>query len=144
VASSNYVGVFGDSEPGVEGEGVFFRNTAVALKDITDGTSSTLLVGERSVKMGPAKWTGSVTGAKLYQPLNGPQIEDGSGMVLGQARRPPGAPDAEVNEFSSRHSAGAKFVFADGHVGFIPASIDPTIYQALATRAGGEPIPGGY
>jgi prepilin-type N-terminal cleavage/methylation domain-containing protein/prepilin-type processing-associated H-X9-DG protein len=144
VASANYVGVFGDSEPGVDGEGVFFRNSTIALKDITDGTASTFLDGERSVKMGPATWTGSVTGAKLYQPLNGPQIEDGSGMVLGQARRPPGAPNGEVNEFSSRHNGGANFAFADGHVAFILASIDPAIYQALATRAGGEPIPGGY
>ena len=85
VVSANYVGVFGDSEPGVDGEGVFFRNSAITVKDITDGTSSTLLVGERSVKMGPSTWTGSVTGAQVYQPLNGPQIEDGSGMVLGQA-----------------------------------------------------------
>jgi prepilin-type processing-associated H-X9-DG protein len=80
----------------------------------------------------------------MYEPLNGPQVEDGSGMVLGQARRPPGAPNGEVNEFSSRHHGGANFVFADGHVAFIPASIDPAIYQALATRAGGEPISGGY
>jgi prepilin-type processing-associated H-X9-DG protein/prepilin-type N-terminal cleavage/methylation domain-containing protein len=143
VASANYAGVFGDSEPGVDGEGVFFRNSDIGIKDITDGTSTTLLVGERSVKMGPTTWTGSVTGATDYEPLNGPQVEDGSGMVLGQARRPPGAPNGEVNEFSSRHTGGANFLFADGHAAFITSGIDPTIYQALATRAGGEPIPGG-
>jgi prepilin-type N-terminal cleavage/methylation domain-containing protein len=58
VASANYAGVFGNSEPGVDGEGIFFRNSTVAIKDITDGTSTTFLVGERSVKMGPNIWTG--------------------------------------------------------------------------------------
>jgi prepilin-type processing-associated H-X9-DG protein/prepilin-type N-terminal cleavage/methylation domain-containing protein len=142
VASANYVGVFGPTEPGVDGDGMFFRNSEVAIKDVTDGTSRTFLVGERMVQMGPATWTGSVTGAKLYQPLNGPQVEAGSGMVLGQASHPPGT--GEVNEFSSRHPGGANFVFADGHVAFIPATIDRPVYKALATRAGGEPIPGEF
>ena len=144
VASANYVGVFGKTEPGVDGEGVFFRNSKIALKDITDGTAQTLLVGERTVRIGPTTWAGSVTGAKLYQPATGPQVEDGSGMVLGQAHRPPGSPNLEVNEFGSRHGGGANFVFADGHVNFLPSSIDPKVYEALATRAGGEPIPGDY
>jgi prepilin-type N-terminal cleavage/methylation domain-containing protein/prepilin-type processing-associated H-X9-DG protein len=144
VAWSSYVAVFGTGEPGVDGDGVFSRNSAVAIKDITDGTSTTFLAGERSAKMGPATWTGSVTGAKMYNAENGPQVEDGSGMVLGQAKRPPGMPNAEVNEFSSHHaSGGANFVFADGHVTFVSSAIDSKIYQALATRAGNEVIPGG-
>jgi prepilin-type N-terminal cleavage/methylation domain-containing protein/prepilin-type processing-associated H-X9-DG protein len=143
VASSNYVGVFGPHEPGVDGDGVFFRNSEVTINEITDGTSTTFLAGERSVKMGPATWTGSVTGSKVYNAANGPQVEDGSGMVLGQANHPPETPNAEVNEFSSRHVGGANFLFADGHIAFISAMIDPTVYRALSTRALGEPIPGG-
>jgi prepilin-type processing-associated H-X9-DG protein len=138
--------VFGKTEPGVDGEGVFFRNSMIALKDITDGTALTLLVGERTVGIGPATWVGSVTGATLYQPATGPQVEDGSGMVLGQAaHQGPSGPGIEVNGFGSRHGGGgANFVFADGHVNFLPSSIDPKVYTALATRAGGEPISGDY
>jgi prepilin-type N-terminal cleavage/methylation domain-containing protein/prepilin-type processing-associated H-X9-DG protein len=142
VASTNYVGVFGPGEPGVDGEGVFFRNSRVSTKNITDGTSTTLLAGERSTRMGPATWTGSVTGAKLYEPNNGPQIKAAAGMVLGRARHSPNTSGGEVNEFSSRHSSGANFVFADGHVAIITSDIDPAVYRALATRAGGEVIPG--
>jgi prepilin-type processing-associated H-X9-DG protein/prepilin-type N-terminal cleavage/methylation domain-containing protein len=142
VASANYIGVFGPTEPGVDGDGIFFRNSEVAIKDVTDGTALTFLAGERAVPMGPATWTGSVTGSKLYQPLNGPQVEAGAGMVLGQASHPPGT--GEVNEFSSRHSGGANFVFADGHVTFIQSTIDRTVFKALATRAGGEPTPGDF
>src|SRR6185437_1372985 len=48
VAPANYVGMYGNSEPGVDGTGIFFRNSNVALKDIADGASQTIAVGERS------------------------------------------------------------------------------------------------
>jgi prepilin-type N-terminal cleavage/methylation domain-containing protein/prepilin-type processing-associated H-X9-DG protein len=144
VASANYVGVFGKTEPGVDGDGVFFRNSKVAFKDIPDGTAQTLLVGERSVRLGPTTWAGSVTGATVYAPQTGPQVEDGSGMVLGQANHPPGSPACELNEFASRHSGGATFAFADGHVAFVPTTIDQAVFHALATRAGGEAVTEGF
>src|SRR4029079_13161412 len=65
VGSANYVGVFGISEPGIDGEGLFFRDSAVGFRDVTDGLSNTLMVGERSHRLGEATWTGSVTGARL-------------------------------------------------------------------------------
>src|SRR5205823_1258238 len=144
VVSANYAGVFGVTEPGVDGDGVFFRNSKTGFNDIPDGTSQTLLVGERTVRLGPTTWVGSVTGATIYAPQTGPQVEDGSGMVLGQANHPPGTASCELNEFGSRHPTGANFAFADGHVAFIANSISQPIYHALATRAGGEAVPEGY
>jgi len=49
----------------VDGEGVFFRNSNIKFRDITDGLSQTIVVGERSHRLGEATWTGSVTGGKL-------------------------------------------------------------------------------
>jgi prepilin-type processing-associated H-X9-DG protein/prepilin-type N-terminal cleavage/methylation domain-containing protein len=144
VASANYAGVFGVTEPGVEGDGIFFRNSKIGFNDIPDGTAQTLLVGERTVRLGPTTWVGSVTGATIYAPQSGPQVEDGSGMVLGQANHPPGSPNCELNEFGSRHAGGANFAFADGHVAFIPTSIAQSVFHALATRAGGETVPEAY
>jgi prepilin-type processing-associated H-X9-DG protein len=143
VASANYAGVFGTGEPGVDGEGVFFRNSKISFGDITDGTSHTLLIGERSVRLGPTTWVGSVTGATIYAPQTGPQVEDAAGMVLGQANHPPGSPNCELNEFASRHSGGANFAFADGHVAFMTSTISQAVFHALATRAGGETVPEG-
>jgi hypothetical protein len=69
VAGSNYVGNFGISEPKVNREGVLFRGSFMPLKVITDGLSSTLLAGERSVMLqqgrGMATWVGAVPGANL-------------------------------------------------------------------------------
>lgn len=151
VGSSNYVGMFGFSEPGVDGEGVFFRNSNIAFADITDGLSQTIAVGERSHRLGEATWTGSVTGALLAgDPSDGiGQIvpEHGSGMVLGHAgeRHGPGDPRSDANQFYSRHSGGGvQFLFADGHVSFLASSLNYHTYVALSTRAGGETVSGEY
>jgi prepilin-type processing-associated H-X9-DG protein/prepilin-type N-terminal cleavage/methylation domain-containing protein len=150
VAAANYVGMFGTSEPGVDGDGIFFRNSAVALKQITDGTSHTIAVGERAHQLGEATWTGAVTNAVLFPEENNtasqPAPENSAGMVLGHAGEGigPGGKGGDVNQFYSLHGAGANFLFADGHVRFLPADMDYKKYLALATRAGGETMNGGY
>ncbi len=144
VAASNYVGVYGVSEPGIDGDGVFFRNSFVRLRDITDGTSSTMLVGERSQKLCEATWVGAVTNAASFPAPGSPALPfvgNSSGMVLGHTfEGPPNSAKLECNCFSSQHSGGAQFAFADGHVQFISSSIDKLVFRALSTRAGGESI----
>jgi prepilin-type N-terminal cleavage/methylation domain-containing protein/prepilin-type processing-associated H-X9-DG protein len=146
VASANYVGVFGTSEPGVGGDGIFFRNVATKFRDILDGTSTTLMVGERSFRLGEATWTGAVTDAVTIPDGSdgvgtGPP-EASSGLVLGHTGdgNGPGDNRSHVNQFYSLHSGGgSQFLFCDGHVVFLNRSIDYQVYQALTTRAGGEP-----
>ena len=153
VAPSNYVGMFGTGEPGVDGDGVFFRDGKVGLRDITDGTSQTIAAGERSHKLGEATWVGSVTGAILYPApgdndgIGRARTEDAPGMILGHAgeRRGPGDPNGDVNQFYSNHAGGGvHFLFADGHVAFLKSTMSYTTYLALATRAGGETISADY
>jgi prepilin-type N-terminal cleavage/methylation domain-containing protein/prepilin-type processing-associated H-X9-DG protein len=150
VASSNYVGMYGTGEPGPDGEGVFFRDSRIALRDITDGTTQTIAVGERSHRLGEATWVGSVTNAILY-PTDGDNIgryvpETSPGMVLGHAGEGhgPGDPRSDVNQFYSLHlGGGVNFLFADGHVAFLKSTMNYRTYLALATRAGGEVVSSG-
>ena len=150
VASSNFVGVFGTSDPGIDGDGLFSRDNAVAYREIRDGLSQTLAVGERSHRLGEATWVGSVTGAVLFPSDNDgvgyPRAESGPGMTLGHAggRLGPGDPNGEVNQFHSSHPGGVNFLFADGHVAFLRTTMPSTTFHALATRAGGETISGDY
>jgi hypothetical protein len=70
VAGSNYIGVFGIGEPGVNGNGTFYRGSFTKFVDITDGLSQTLCVGERSTNLnlgrGQATWAGAVPGATFW------------------------------------------------------------------------------
>ena len=150
VAASNDVGMYGTGEPGPDGEGVFFRDSGISLRDITDGTSQTIVVGERSHRLGEATWVGSVTDAILY-PTDGDNIgryvpETSPGMVLGHAGEGhgPGDPRSDVNQFYSLHSGGGvNFLFADGHVAFLKSTMNYKSYLALATRAGAEVVSAG-
>jgi prepilin-type N-terminal cleavage/methylation domain-containing protein/prepilin-type processing-associated H-X9-DG protein len=158
VAGANYVGVFGVGEPGVDGNGVFYRESFVRPLDITDGMSSTLAVGERSENLnagrGQATWTGVAPGALLWTCVPDPndpdggtcRVEEGAGMILGHTGEShgPGDPMGDVNQFLSRHGRGAYFLYCDGHVQFLKGSVNYRTYLALSTRAGGEIISDGY
>ena len=51
-----------------------------------------------------------------------------------------GVPKIPLNDlyFASRHPGGAHFCLADGSVHFVRDTIDLTVLQDLATKAGGE------
>jgi prepilin-type N-terminal cleavage/methylation domain-containing protein/prepilin-type processing-associated H-X9-DG protein len=151
VAPSNYVGMNGTSEPGPDGEGVLFRDSRIAFRDITDGLSQTIAVGERSHLLGVATWSGAVTGALLYDDdgdnIGTADLETGPGMILGHAGEGvgPGSNRSEPNQFYSlRSGRGVDFLFVDGHVRYLKSTMNYKTYLGLSTRSGGEVISGDY
>ena len=150
VATANYVGMYGTSDPGIDGDGIFFRDGNIGIPNITDGTAQTIAAGERAYALGVATWVGSVTGTSLFPLTNDgvgyPRLESAPGMILGHAggNLGPGDPRGEVNQFYSHHPGGVNFLFADGHVAFLKTTMNYQVFRALATRAGGEAISGDY
>jgi prepilin-type N-terminal cleavage/methylation domain-containing protein len=136
IATGNYIGVFGVNElhdacehDNCRGNGVFYLNKMHKFRDVTDGLSQTVMVGERSSAIAPSTWVGVV-----------PHSEHGPGRVVGIGEAPPNFDLDAFHNFSSFHPGGVHFVLGDGSVHFVSDTIDLGVYQALCTRAGGEPV----
>ena len=145
VGFAAYTGMYGSTDAVPKGDGLFFRNSRVRFRDITDGTSQTLAVGERAYRLGEATWVGAVRGASMFPESDEgeiavPHLKPSSAMILGHAGlgNCPNSPTSEINQFYSLHASGANFLFIDGHVAFVPETIDYSVYRAMATRASGE------
>lgn len=130
VSRGNYSGVFGSLE--IEGnhrngDGAFFENSEVQFRDVYDGLSNTMVVGERRADLGTVTWVGV-----------SPAVEEPFARIVGSADHTPNHRDSHFEDFSSRHPGGANFVFGDGSVRLISDQIDETAYRSLSTKDGGE------
>jgi prepilin-type N-terminal cleavage/methylation domain-containing protein/prepilin-type processing-associated H-X9-DG protein len=155
VARGNYVamnGVLGVSSDAWDNNGAFIRNRCMRMADITDGLSNTLFVGERCTSMSSTTWTGAVTNGvvpAVRYPDPASQLanaEVASALVLAHGSRyhiPNNALVFDADATASFHIAGVNFLFGDGSVHVISNAIDGLVYEALLTRAGGEPVGGG-
>jgi prepilin-type N-terminal cleavage/methylation domain-containing protein/prepilin-type processing-associated H-X9-DG protein len=114
------------------------------LLDITDGTSSTILLAEDAGR--PRLWRMGQPGPD--QALEGGPWNHFKGGIILQGSTPDGTAKpgrCAVNcvndrELYSFHPAGANAVFADGSVHLLKASMDIRILARLITRAGGEVV----
>lgn len=138
-------GLFGDCSMGM----------TKALRDCTDGTSNTILMGENSPNMnGSLLWVnGDGTYSVTTIPLNWKStlkdgetdLSDGSVCGINQLGNFTQALHCYRNQtvnygFKSWHPGGAGFAMADGSVKFIKQTISPRTYNALGTRANGEVV----
>jgi len=160
--SSNYVGCYGSANEffgqqvgrftGVNG--VLFWNSAVTLKDITDGGSKTILVGEVSSKQRHWKDGVGFYNGGLWPGIGHYLKHDGLVFRDTHPNHPINSelPDAHMNTFGggngdhdgfgSRHGGGAQFVFCDGSVRFLNENIHSSssplgTFQRLGDRADG-------
>jgi prepilin-type processing-associated H-X9-DG protein len=148
LAFGNYVGVAGTFEVSVypdQGNGVLFRNHQIAIKQITDGLSHTIMVSERASRQSPqTTWVGAVTNAVVPPKIPTYDNEEAPVLLLtntGTAAdgRVPNNTLGHVEDSNSMHPQGVHIMFCDGSVQVINDDIDPNVWVALGTRAGGEP-----
>jgi hypothetical protein len=69
-------------------------------------------------------------------------IEGSAALVLGHCGpHPPNNPEVtDADALASMHPIGCCFLMGDGSVQFINSFIDLSVYDALASRAGGESV----
>jgi prepilin-type N-terminal cleavage/methylation domain-containing protein/prepilin-type processing-associated H-X9-DG protein len=135
-------------------EGILFGGSRVKLKDVLDGSSKTMIVGESFTDLDYTKddqnmdyWSlfspqmGSPTQAWAPGTVRGTEYSEGVGstVVPMNSRLDPMMHGVLMEmSFGSRHPGGATFGFADGASRFINESIDMRAYRAISTRAGNE------
>ena len=140
------------------------------LTDVTDGTSTTLLLGEHS-NVDPL-WARFVAGQNGYPHAEGPSYQFGAyaGELVGgnpalrslrgnlaatafklNSRLPAGAVGAvgdawndyhvaRTQSFGSEHPGGANFAMCDGSVRFIGDAVTTVTFAALGSMDGGEVV----
>ena len=141
--------------PRLDCNGMLFGNSAIRVRDVSDGTSHTLFVGEitgarGSINGKPAFYQQFIATLNMQNTADG--INSPSTVPGGRDDSPTGNPitDSPTNRhyrmltelgFSSFHPGGCNFLMVDGSVHFIEEHIEQSILSAMTTRAGGETVP---
>jgi prepilin-type N-terminal cleavage/methylation domain-containing protein/prepilin-type processing-associated H-X9-DG protein len=151
-APSSYAATCGPDASDVAdptGLGVFYRNSRVRLTDITDGTSQTVMVGDRSWADSNGIWAGAPSGGVMRPGPRNPwqsAIAPAPCLVLAHNNWINIKTDADggLDDFSSYHTGGVNLLFGDGSVHFVRSITgdgqEHRDFWALGTRAGGEVI----
>jgi len=181
---TNYAASTGSGADGTpyETDGLFFINSRIRMKDITDGVSNTVSFAESLLGDSASTNRATVTAANAYQfVMSAPLSEtscastavwnfsdprgfswangeyrttmynhkftpnDARMDCMGVLMSPGGQIDRLYAAYGwraarSRHPGGVNVVMADGSGQFVSDSVDPAIWKALATRAGGEAV----
>ena len=104
--------------------GVFGYDRETALADITDGPANTLMVAETARAIGSWFQGGPAT-VRGLDPAQKPYVGKG-------------------RQFGGLHEGGAWVAMADGTVRRVSDSVDPKVFEALSTMAGGEKLPANW
>jgi prepilin-type processing-associated H-X9-DG protein len=122
-------------------DGILQVNRTTRMAEISDGTSTTILMAECAGR--PTLWqAGKAVPGEWVS--GGPWASRGLMFGRGSTRDGKAFNDrCAVNctnnrEVYSFHSGGANTVFADGSVHFLKATVDIRVFARLVTRAGGE------
>ncbi len=135
-------------------DGPFYRNSRTRIKDITDGLTNTIFLGEHSSALSDKTWVGVVPGAFTHPLITSPEnrADAGATLVLVHAGpsggelditgfpiiHPVNFPTYHVGQMFSEHPQGGNVALGDGSVRFVTNDVDLLLWAEYSSIAEGE------
>ena len=145
-----------NGDAGRVADGPFYRNSGTRFRDVTDGLTNTIFLGEHSSRLSDKTWVGVVPGAstppRFTSPENGPDAAATMVLVHGGPSggelditgapiiHPVNFPTFHVGQMYSEHTGGGNIVLGDGSVRFISEYVDLFLWAELSSMNEGEVI----
>jgi len=119
--------------------GAFTQNLCYGIRDLTDGASNTVGVGERCRQ---AASDTDNNRKRQYFFLGSPNAQNEHASFSGSIGTTLNSTTGDYGYagFQSNHTGGVQFLMLDGAVRFISENLDNLVRQALGTRSGGEVV----
>lgn len=129
VATTGYAASQGTDGGAGGGDGMFRVNRPVRPKDVRDGLSNTLAIGERASFIVANAWTGALGDGR------------GTDQILARTSTKGQAPAIpSPTTFGGAHPGITHFAMADGSARGVRSNVAADVLRALATRAGREAL----
>jgi prepilin-type N-terminal cleavage/methylation domain-containing protein/prepilin-type processing-associated H-X9-DG protein len=128
------------AEP-LEETGISYRCSKVAMKDVTDGTSMTIMVGEKFLH--PLKWNSGDDAAdneNMYVGYDNDIYRSTNAKYFPPKKDQKGVTGDQLYTFGSAHPAGFNAVFCDGSVKLVAYIIDQDNYRRIGNRMDRESV----